>query len=286
MKKTRVPQNYDMSRQRENARDLNGERLKKRRKKNHTLHYILLFILTLVIGFTLSVTVFFNVEEINVIGNEKYTKEELIAGTDLQIGKNLFRISSKNCTDAIMKEKTDIDSVEVKKKLPNAVEITVNESKVSVASCSEDDFYLISAGGRVVDISKTPPQSDVILLYGMKFENVAVGDFVKNIKNQEGYVNFDKLINAINSSGLKDITIIDMSNEFQIKLYWQNRVEVNVGNMNDLEYKFDFAQEILLNQVGEGETGVLDVSKPKKGLYRVQTITLPSKPVASNIDNE
>ena len=47
---------------------------KRRRKKNYALYYIILFIFIVVAGIVLSLTVFFNIDAIQVEGNSRYSR--------------------------------------------------------------------------------------------------------------------------------------------------------------------------------------------------------------------
>lgn len=79
------------------------KRRRRRRRGKMTLHYIFLLFFLLAAGITLSLTVFFEVESISVIGTDKYTQEEIIATSGLQVGENLFRTDLAAAKESVQK---------------------------------------------------------------------------------------------------------------------------------------------------------------------------------------
>ncbi|MBR4087548.1 MAG: FtsQ-type POTRA domain-containing protein, partial [Clostridia bacterium] len=75
-----------------NSVDRYYQKKKRRKKKIKIVFFGLLFILMMLTLGILSVTVFFNAEEIIVEGNTRYTAKELLEQGELSVGQNLFRL--------------------------------------------------------------------------------------------------------------------------------------------------------------------------------------------------
>ncbi|MGN1203127.1 MAG: cell division protein FtsQ/DivIB, partial [Eubacterium sp.] len=66
----------------------------KKRKKRNTLRKVIVWLVVIVafvaVGTVLSLTVFFQIDTINVTGNTIYTKDEILAQCTIDKGENLF----------------------------------------------------------------------------------------------------------------------------------------------------------------------------------------------------
>ena len=79
------------------------QRRKKKRKRNYTLYYILLFFFLTVAGIVLSLTVFFNIRNIEVTGSAIYGVEDVEPLLGVQKGDNLLRISDDPDVNDVLK---------------------------------------------------------------------------------------------------------------------------------------------------------------------------------------
>lgn len=80
---------------REKAIRQNQKRHRKRYKKNYTLNYIFFGLIFFGTVITLSLTVLFNIEKIEVQGNGNIEPSEIVELSGIQKGDNMFRLSSK-----------------------------------------------------------------------------------------------------------------------------------------------------------------------------------------------
>ena len=102
--------------------------LKKKKKIKRIIKTIIL--LALIIGgfcFAL-ISPIFNVTEINVTGNEQISSDTIISLSQLEIGQNLFRFNRIKVSNEI-KTNAYIENVKIQRKIPNKIEITIEERK-------------------------------------------------------------------------------------------------------------------------------------------------------------
>ena len=117
------------------------------RSPRRTLYRPLTFFLIIVaIIFTMSV--FFKVENIEVSGNSKYSKEEIISASGIHTGDNLFFINRIGAGSRVVVKLPYVDSVKITRSLPNSVTITVEESKAAACIQSGDELWSISSTGK------------------------------------------------------------------------------------------------------------------------------------------
>ena len=70
----------------------------------------------------------FNIKEIDVSNNEQIKTETIVSLSQLNLGQNIFKFN-KNKVNKNIKTNAYIESVEIKRKLPNKVQIQIEERK-------------------------------------------------------------------------------------------------------------------------------------------------------------
>lgn len=255
------------NRQREYAQRVNQERRRKRRKKNYLIHYILIFILVTVIGVILSLTVFFNINKIVINGNSNLvTNDQIIGFTKVSEGQNLFRINLEKIEKRIIENTTDIDSVNVKRGLPDKLIIDLEPSQAKLAYYNNGKYYLISQGNRVINVvDSLDSYPDIIKFSSADLKDIKVGDF---LTDNEAYEDINKLISHINKVGLNGIKAIEIKSNGDIKLDFENRITIELGNMVEIDYKLKTVNKVLTEYVDTNTYGVIDAKTETVAYFR------------------
>ena len=87
-----------------------------------------LVILAAVIG---GCIVFFKVDTIHVEGNERYTADQIVEAAGVRRGDNMYLLNKFKMIDQIKEKLTYVDDVTIRRKLPNTLNITVDEYTVA-----------------------------------------------------------------------------------------------------------------------------------------------------------
>ena len=87
----------------------------------------LLFVLALLAAVTVGATVFFQVEQVVVTGNSRYTQEEIVAATGIRPGDNLFRMNKFAIQDQVLEEMPYLEDILIRRKLPSTITVAVRE---------------------------------------------------------------------------------------------------------------------------------------------------------------
>lgn len=149
-----------------NSVDRYYQKKKRRKKKIRFVFFGLLFILMMLTLGILSVTVFFNAEEIIVEGNTRYTAKELLEQGELSVGQNLFRLD-KFKTIEKMQEFPYVKDVEIDRKLPNTLVVKVVENQPVVWVSAPGGAALLNEEYRVLEVvevseDRLPTASDLL----------------------------------------------------------------------------------------------------------------------------
>ena len=106
-----------------------ARKAKKYRRSKGRLGKILLFLCVAAVlaAMTVGATVFFQVEQIEVSGNQRYTEAEIISVTGIQAGDNLFRMNKFAIQDHVKEEMPYIEDILIRRRLPSTITIAVQE---------------------------------------------------------------------------------------------------------------------------------------------------------------
>ncbi len=254
---------------RDEARKVNSTHHKRKRKKNYTLHYILIFVLIVVTGFTLSVTVFFNTQKIIVEGVQNQTPQQIVEYTQVELGDNLFRINLGEISDGILKQTVDLDDVIIDRKLPDTLLIKLVPSQAQAAVYNGQQYFIVSTGGRIIEqVENLSDYPELFVISGIALSNSFLGDF---ITENEQYQSIQKILQGMEEREISPVSALEIDSNNEIKVCYENRVTIYLGNMLNLNYKLDCIKQVIDERIHK-EEGILDVRT--EGVIRFQPMTM------------
>ena len=137
-------------------------RSQRRRRGRFSGLYRIFAILVAMVAVVAACVVFFRVNFVTVEGNFRYTEDEVIAVSGIVSGDNLIALSKGKIASTIRMQLPYVESVSIRRKLPDGVEITVRE-RVAVASVgSETGRWLISSQGKLLEEATDQPVLPVV----------------------------------------------------------------------------------------------------------------------------
>ncbi len=225
-----------------------------RRRKRFFLAFLALFSISVIV--TLSLTVFFKVEEITVTNAGVYSAEEIIEASGIEIGDNLFLIDTDQVLENLTSQFVLIEDSMVQRVLSGRAEITIREATPHYQFITGSDFAVLSGQLKVLS---TTERLGGISIYGVDISHLSEFDYF-DITDNEAAELAVKIIDEYNANGIYDISYIDLSNTLDIKMYFDSRVEVSLGGKSSIESKIKLSAHVLLNEVAENERGDLDAT--------------------------
>ncbi len=247
------------------------EKAKKRRRHgNYVVYYIMLAMVAFIIFAILSVTVLFNAEGIDVIGETVYSDEEIIKASGLRGDENLVRLSLLGVDEDILEELVSLDSAKVSKQFfPPRLKIEVAPAEPMVNFYYAGKNYVISHVGRVMQIESSAADCMEVIGY-QPGDNVVIGDYI-TAANPEQDETIKTISDAIETEGLGNVTKLDISDMLSIKMTYEDRVVVTLGSILQLEQKLAIVKELVNNYIADTEAVTLDVSNPERVVQRPLT---------------
>lgn len=211
---------------------------------------IVIFIIIIAIAF-IFVSGIFNISEIIVEGNERVSKDQIISFCKIEKGINLFSVSKKDIISNI-KENSYIDTVNIKRLLPNKIKIIISERKVKYALEVENRYIYINEQGYVLEISNEKPNVSIIDGFSTDLKNINVNDRL-NEEDLQKLKMITKIMNVALSNDMeKLITKIYVSNKDKYSIYLDSENKIaHIGNGTDLNTRFLYIKAILKEQSGK-----------------------------------
>lgn len=238
-------------------RDAPGRKIKRVRHRNMSVYYGTVIFIVLVIFVILSVTVFFNVETIIVTGSSIYTAEEIAEASGIAGGDNMIRRNMGKAEEQITEQLIYIETAEITRRFPSSLEICVTPCEETACFDNYDDGYrIISKTGKIL-ASVTSPAEDLPVFYGTEpAEDLSEGMTFASADEDKTEVIYELVKRADSSFGSK-ITSYDVTDRLNISCIYDNRIEIELGVISDIDYKYRFANEIITTRISPDTEGRL-----------------------------
>lgn len=203
---------------------------------------IVITVIVILVTFSLK-SDFFNINKINIKGNSSISKEKLLHISSIIQGENIFRISTKDAEENILKLPY-IKSVNIKRKLPKSIDIEVVERVDKLLVKNISMYHVIDEEGFVLN-QVDSNNKDLPVVLGLKTDKIDVGD---NLFLELDLQEFTDLITEGEKLDiLKDISRINIDTQESVNLLINNGIDVAFGPLDNVKYKLRLLDEILIH---------------------------------------
>ena len=210
------------------------------------------------IGAVLSLTVFFNITLITVSGDTRYNAEDIIEASGVVEGDNLFRMIGSYIEENIVSEFPYIESVKIKRVLPEELVLNVTECTPAVTVEQQDKYLLLSDKGRFLEEISMLPE-DAPRIVGFDADALEEGDFLPE-QEKERFELLLQMLSIMEQNAVSDIAVIDLRDMMNISMLYDGRMDIRLGSQADMEYKLRAAKSIIDTAVERRTVGLIDVS--------------------------
>lgn len=228
----------------------NNIKMKKKRKRKNPILFLIKWtsVLLLLIGTIIFIltTPMFNIKNINISGIEHLTEEQVISLSELNKNENLFKNSKSKITSNI-KQTPYVESVIIKRKLPDTIDIQIKERKRSYMLKFVNGYVYIDTQGYILEISEEKLELPIISGYKTEEEKITEGSRL----NTEDLENLNNVLKITNSLGEIDvpkeiITNIDISNKEDYTVYLENEKKtIHFGDASNLSNKILYVKAMI-----------------------------------------
>ncbi len=244
---------------------------KKRKQKNKlrkALSIAFVVILALIMLAVLCLTVFFKIDTINITGNSKYTQEQILAVLPIQKDDSLFVANITDAEEHLEQGLPYIYSVEIKKRLPSTINVTIQETTTVYGVENNDKSYtLLDSDLKVLQASASELPKNAILISKLSIASPVEGSPAE-ISKEQLKTDILQMTAVISKLDLGDkITEIYSSSINSNYMVYDNRITIKLGTTEGLEDKVYSALSVIdekLNKNNPGAVGTLTATGDKE----------------------
>lgn len=238
------------------SRERRHNRSRRRRGRFRALYQTVALLLAAAALFAGSV-VFFRVQTVTVTGLDRYTQEQIVEVARIQTDDSLVLLDKAGIVRRLRAELPYIQSVSIRRVLPDTVVITVSETAAAAAVEADGSWWLLSSSGKLLEQVSSP--GDRAVLTGVSLTDPATGEAALTAESES--IRFEyalSFLSALEERGLlEELTALDCSSsDFTASL--SDRFTLlfpSTGSFDEYLALFSRAVE---EELGENETGVFD----------------------------
>ena len=212
----------------------------------------------------LCVFLLFKVADIQVTGDPVYSQEEVLALCDYAIGDNLLFAPTQSQEERLESQLPYVEDAQVIKHFPNTLEIRITAAQTAASVSSGGGWLYVSSQGKILELGAEPAAA-TMQVTGFASTATQPGQYLQ-AEDATALSALQEILTALTQREMiTQCTRLDLTDLYDIRLWYQDRVECKLGSTAGLTYKLDFAYDALINpttenRIGDKETGVLDLS--------------------------
>lgn len=252
----------------------NQRRKKIRRKK--IIIRTLLGLIFLCVGVVLALTLFFNINKIVISGDKVYSDKEIIEASGIEKGDNLIFLSKSALDEEISSELAYVGSVKIKRRLPSTLEIVVTKTDAYMAVAKDGYYIILDRNGKVLEKDLETVGENIILANLGEIETINVGEII-TLKEEKVFTKLNSLLEECENVGITDISMLDLSDIYNIKLVYQGRITLELGetDKNNLGSKLALGKAAIDKQDEENNMyrGTINLTVDGKGYWSEEVST-------------
>ena len=265
---------------------------RKRNRRRFGLLFKLLCAAALIAAVTLGATVFFQVESIVVAGNQRYTADEIVAASGVEVGDNLFLMNKNQISQQILRQLPYIGEVSPQRQLPSTLLVQVKElsaaAKVEVylegdpseeeresegeeadveeteGAAAASEAWLISANGKLLEPASE--DSEMLSVVGLTVLVPQAGTLIAVPQEQQYRLDaLKELLAALGEMGqLEEVSSIDLTHSTWVGMRYRERFDVRLPLGEDFGHLLNVlsaaVDETIANR-GEQASGTMDLTQ-------------------------
>lgn len=204
----------------------------------------------------------FGIKYINVENVTDFYADEVIAASGIQNGQNLLLLDKNKISENIASRINYASEIEIKKVFPSGVTIKMKTGQGKYYIKAGSFYYVLDKN--CVVIAKTQRIEDVelagcVLLQSGEIARCVLGEKL-TYRDADLQGVFDELTAMFEKYGHSGfVTAIYLDSKFDIRFAYKGRYTVKLGDLFDLEIKFQFLEKIV-EKLSDTDSGIIDIS--------------------------
>ncbi len=216
---------------------------KQRRRSGRRIVKGIIFLL--VCGVILGVVVYlpiFTLQQINLVGANYLTEEDVLKIGEIYINEPLFQLETDNVASRLSKD-VRVEDVTVRRSLPHTLEVIVTERKPIATVVCNYGYLDIDKHGKILDSYKNLRDMKIPMITGALIKDLYIGDDVEDPLVQK-ILDFLELLDDTSLNKLSEVAIV-AENYIVAYTATERPVQIRIGALERLEDKAKLTVDFL-----------------------------------------
>ena len=184
----------------------------------------------------------FTLQRIDLKGNSYLQEADIIQIARIRKGEPLFSLETGEVTQNLLHD-LRIESAIVKRRVPDTLEITINE-RVPVVTVASDYGYLdFDRQGKVIASYYSLKKMPIPMITGVIMHDLYIGDDNDNDTVKQ----LLEFLQQLDENTLNQISEINISNPDNVVAYTVSSVQIRLGKLERLDEKAKLTKEFIAN---------------------------------------
>ena len=242
-------------------------------------------VIAVVLAVVIGLSVFFNVERVVIYGNEAYSAWTIQEASGIEKGQSLLGIGRPRACGKIITALPYVKTARIGIKLPDTVNIYIEEFDVSYAvEAADESWWLITSNGKIAEQTDKAAANSYTKIKGIQLVGPVVGEqaialevFEPEATEAEGATEETEtpVITVTANDRLKaallilesleaneivgEIASVDVTSIYNMELMYGQRYQVKLGDTSKMDKKISQMKQSVA-RLNEYQSGILDVS--------------------------
>ena len=219
---------------------------------------VLTLLAMLLVTLFLAESLLLRVTAVQVTGDAPYAEEEIKEICGYKPGDNMLFLPIRDREQKLEAQLPYIGKAKISRKLPGTVVVDITAAQALCAVENAGIWLLASSEGKILESVPNPPEG-VMQVQGILLKSSQPGQKLETERSEAGQA-FGDIIEKLAELEAQDFTKLDLTDLNNIRLWYQDRVECQLGNTKQLDYKLQTAYGLLTDKIPLDQRGVLKLN--------------------------
>ncbi len=229
--------------------------------------------LIVLMGLLLLILPMFRVKNIEVVGNNYYTREQITTGAGIAVDDEMLTLNAKDISKRIYDSCEYVSGVKITRYF-SKIRIAVTEYPNVTVTEHNGTYYTLNSDLKVLAAYESAETlSDSFI--PVKLPSIAKAEVGQPLVFSDSEVDMSyvsELISSLESFGtLANVTSLDCSKKYSVSYVLGNTARVELGQVGEMQAKLKMVDTILARKADAESCSVVDVSNLQKPTYRAVT---------------
>lgn len=248
-----------------------SNRLRKKRRRRFRIFLLLTFIVSIISLATYSANIFFRINEVEIVGNVRYSVSEITENLDIQLEDSLVFFEKNKAKENLMEKYPYIKTISIKRDYPDKLIVEITEHEDFATIFFAGTHYSVSQTGKVLSGITISEVNTLPKIIGFETISLEIGQVLQSSEEYKEQL-LSEIIQIFIDYGFMDIvTEIDITRTYDIIVKCGTKYQLEFGGIDDIDHKMKMFEEVI-KKLTPSDTVVIDLTDKSYARFRTEEI--------------